>query len=58
VMLRSPGLMSPLQKVGEYLRFKCEVDRKLAELTTLMPRGNGPRTTNGARITRSRSRPD
>jgi 4-carboxymuconolactone decarboxylase len=36
VMLRSPGLMSPLQKVGEYLRFKCEVDRKLAELATLI----------------------
>jgi 4-carboxymuconolactone decarboxylase len=36
VMLRSPGLMSPLQKVGEYLRFKCEVDRKLAEMATLI----------------------
>ena len=36
VMLRSPGLMSPLQKVGEYLRFKCEVDRRLAEMATLI----------------------
>ena len=36
VMLRSPGLMSPLQKVGEYLRFKCELDRKVAELATLI----------------------
>jgi 4-carboxymuconolactone decarboxylase len=36
VMLRSPGLMSPLQKVGEYLRFKCEVDRRIAEMATLI----------------------
>jgi 4-carboxymuconolactone decarboxylase len=36
VMLRSPGLMTPLQKVGEYLRFKCELDRRLAEMATLI----------------------
>ena len=36
VMLRSPGLMSPLQKVGEYLRFKCELDRRIAEMATLI----------------------
>ena len=36
VMLRSPGLMSPLQKVGEYLRFKCKLDRRLAEMATLI----------------------
>jgi 4-carboxymuconolactone decarboxylase len=35
-MLRSPGLMSPLQKVGEYLRFKCELDRRIAEMATLI----------------------
>ena len=36
VMLRSPGLMSPLQKVGEYLRFRCELDRRIAEMATLI----------------------
>ena len=36
VMLRSPGLMSPLQKVGEYLRFKCQLDRRIAEMATLI----------------------
>ena len=36
VMLRSPELMSPLQKVGEYLRFRCELDRRIAEMATLI----------------------
>ena len=36
VMLRSPALMSPLQKVGEYLRFRCELDRRIAEMATLI----------------------
>ena len=36
VMLRSPELMSPLQKVGEYLRFKSQVDRRIAEMATLI----------------------
>lgn len=36
VLLRSPGLMSPLQKVGEYLRFRCALDRRVAEMATLI----------------------
>jgi 4-carboxymuconolactone decarboxylase len=36
VLLRSPELMSPLQKVGEYLRFKCALDRRIAEMATLI----------------------
>lgn len=36
VLLRSPELMSPLQKVGEYLRYKCALDRRIAEMATLM----------------------
>jgi 4-carboxymuconolactone decarboxylase len=36
VLLRSPELMSPLQKVGEYLRFRCQLDRRIAEMATLM----------------------
>ena len=28
--------MSPLQKVGEYLRFKCRLDRRIAEMATLI----------------------
>jgi 4-carboxymuconolactone decarboxylase len=35
VLLRSPELMSPVQKVGEYLRFKCQLDRRIAEMATL-----------------------
>jgi len=35
-LLRSPGLMSPVQKVGEYLRFKCPLDRRLMEFGTLI----------------------
>ena len=36
VLLRSPELMSPLQKVGEYLRFKCQLERRIAEMATLI----------------------
>lgn len=36
VLLRSPDLMSPLQKVGEYLRFRCALDRRVAEMATLL----------------------
>jgi len=36
VLLRSPELMSPVQKVGEYLRFRCELDRRVAEMPTLI----------------------
>jgi 4-carboxymuconolactone decarboxylase len=36
VLLRSPELMSPLQKVGEYLRFRCQLDRRIAEMATLL----------------------
>ena len=31
-----PELMSPLQKVGEYLRFRCQLDRRIAEFATLI----------------------
>jgi 4-carboxymuconolactone decarboxylase len=34
VMLRSPGLLAPAQQVGEYLRFKCPLDRRIIELVT------------------------
>jgi 4-carboxymuconolactone decarboxylase len=35
-LLRSPGLLAPVQKVGEYLRFNCPLDRRVAELATLI----------------------
>ena len=35
-LLRSPGLMSPVQKVGEYLRFNCPLDRRVMEFATLI----------------------
>lgn len=44
VLLRSPGLMSPLQKVGEYLRFKCQLDRRIAEMATLIAARNWTQT--------------
>ncbi|HYC45293.1 MAG TPA: carboxymuconolactone decarboxylase family protein [Burkholderiales bacterium] len=36
VLLRSPELMSPVQKVGEYLRFRCPLERRIAEFATLI----------------------
>ncbi len=36
VLLRSPELMSAVQKVGEYLRFRCQLDRRVAEMATLI----------------------
>ena len=35
-LLRSPGLAHTVQQVGEYLRFKCPLDRRIAEMSTLM----------------------
>lgn len=35
-LLRSPGLAHVVQQVGEYLRFKCPLERRLAEMATLM----------------------
>jgi 4-carboxymuconolactone decarboxylase len=36
VLMRSPGLANPIQQVGEYLRYQCALDRRLAELATLI----------------------
>jgi len=36
VLLRSPGLMNPVQKVGEYIRFNCPLDRRVMEFATLI----------------------
>jgi 4-carboxymuconolactone decarboxylase len=35
-LLRSPGLMSPLQRTGEYLRYASTLDRRLFEMTVLI----------------------
>lgn len=35
-LLRSPGLAHTVQQVGEYLRFKCPLDRRIAEMATLI----------------------
>ncbi len=35
-LLRSPELASAVQKVGEYLRYRCPVERRLAEMATLI----------------------
>jgi len=35
-LIRSPGLASPLQQVGEYLRFGSPLDRRIAEMATLL----------------------
>jgi 4-carboxymuconolactone decarboxylase len=34
--LRSPGLMEPVQKMGEYLRYGCTLDRRVMEFATLI----------------------
>ena len=36
VLLRSPGLAGPVQQVGEYLRFKCPLDKRIIELSAIM----------------------
>jgi len=36
VMLRSPDLLGPAQRVGEYLRFRCPLDRRIIEIVTCM----------------------
>ena len=35
-IIRSPGLAESLQKVGEYYRYRCPLDRKLNEMAALM----------------------
>lgn len=35
-LLRSPGLAHTVQQVGEYLRFRAPLDRRIAEMATLM----------------------
>ena len=35
-LMRSPGLAQTVQQVGEYLRFKCPLDRRIAEMATLI----------------------
>lgn len=35
-ILRSPGLMGPAQKLGEYIRFHCRLDLRLNEMAALM----------------------
>ena len=35
-LLRSPGLAQAVQQVGEYLRFRSPLDRRIAEMATLM----------------------
>jgi 4-carboxymuconolactone decarboxylase len=35
-IMRSPGLMAPMQKVGEYFRFECGLDKRLSELAILL----------------------
>ena len=35
-ILRSPGLMAPMQKVGEYFRFHCQIEKRLIELAILL----------------------
>src|SRR3972149_4436102 len=35
-LLRSPGLMNPVQKVGADIRFNCPLDRRVMEFATLI----------------------
>lgn len=35
-LLRSPGLLTPVQKVGEYLRFRCPLEKRVVEFATLI----------------------
>jgi 4-carboxymuconolactone decarboxylase len=35
-ILRSPGLMAPTQRLGEYIRFHCTLDLRINEMAALM----------------------
>jgi len=35
-MVRSPGLMRPVQKVGEYIRYNTKLDRRIGEMAALI----------------------
>lgn len=35
-LMRSPGLADPVQKVGAYIRFGCELDKRINEMAALM----------------------
>ena len=35
-ILRSPGLMRPLDQVGEYVRFKCNLELRINEMAAVM----------------------
>lgn len=35
-ILRSPGLMAPTQRLGEYIRFHCTLDMRINEMAALM----------------------
>lgn len=37
--MRSPGFMTPTQKLGEYIRFHCRLDLRLNEMAALMTAG-------------------
>ncbi len=39
-MVRSPGFMRPVQKVGEYIRYTTKLDRRLGEMAALMAARN------------------
>lgn len=35
-ILRSPGFTRPVQKVGEYFRYHCPLDRRINEMAALI----------------------
>ena len=35
-IMRSPGFMRPAQKLGEYLRFHCTLDKRISEMAALI----------------------
>jgi 4-carboxymuconolactone decarboxylase len=35
-MIRNPDFMDPAQKLGEYLRFRCGLDKRIAEMVALV----------------------
>jgi hypothetical protein len=51
--LRSPGLMAPVQKLGEYLRYGSALDRRITELR----RSCRPDATAGSQAHLGSSRP-
>jgi hypothetical protein len=55
-LMRSPRLLAPLQKVGEYLRFNSALSRRVSSSPPSSYHDSGPSSSNGQSTNRWRGR--